>query len=136
MVSVLLFTSGVFFYRDLWPLATFNLDPMDALEGKMIWIKVSILLFVGVVIPLVIPRVYTPFDPTDPESEPAPEQTASALSFATYAYLDPVISLAYSLPHLPADRLPPLADYDRAKNLRKAKFPVRGGFSVSNTVGG
>ena len=55
---------------------------------------------------------------------PNPEQTASLLSLATISFLDPVIMLAYKLPHLPYDLLPPLADTDAAENLKKRAFPV------------
>ena len=56
---------------------------------------------------------------------PSAEQTASLLSLITYTFLDRVVVLGNRLPHLPSDLLPPLADYDSAKNLRKRAFPVR-----------
>lgn len=56
---------------------------------------------------------------------PNPEQTASILSLVTYSFLDPVISLANRIPKLTHDQLPPLADYDYAKNLIASSFPVR-----------
>ena len=55
---------------------------------------------------------------------PNPEQTASLFSLITYSFLDPVVILANRIPHLSADLLPPLADYDYAKNLRAHSFPV------------
>lgn len=56
---------------------------------------------------------------------PNPEQTASLLSLMTYSFLDPVVSLANRVPTLTHDQLPPLADYDYAKNLIATSFPVR-----------
>lgn len=53
-----------------------------------------------------------------------PEQTASIISFLSYSFLDPMIWLAYRIPHLSRDQLPPLCDYDRAKNLIKRSYPV------------
>lgn len=55
---------------------------------------------------------------------PNPEQTASILSVAMYTFLDRIIFLAYGLPHLAHDQLPPLADYDYAKHLKAKSFPV------------
>jgi hypothetical protein len=39
-----------------------------------------------------------------------------------YTFLDPIVYLAYRVPHLSHDMLPPLADYDYAKNLVKRSF--------------
>lgn len=67
-----------------------------------------------------------------PSAEPSPEQTASILSLAVFRFLDPVVFLAYSIPHLSFDQLPPLADYDVAENLRAKAFRV--GSSPSYTL--
>ena len=61
----------------------------------------------------------------DPAPEVNPEQTASILSVAVYTFLDAIIWKAYKVPHLPLEELPPLADYDYAKNLVKRAFKVR-----------
>ena len=34
-----------------------------------------------------------------------------------YSFLDPIVFLAYRIPHLSHDQLPPLADYDHAHQL-------------------
>ena len=41
----------------------------------------------------------------------------------TFWFMEPLVFLAYRLPRLPYDEIPPLADYDWAKNLvdRSAK---------------
>lgn len=57
--------------------------------------------------------------------QPNPEQTASLLSMVTYSFLDPLVFLAYHVPHLAHDQLPPLADYDYIQNLKSASFKVR-----------
>ncbi|KAI0329604.1 multidrug resistance-associated ABC transporter [Cubamyces sp. BRFM 1775] len=120
---VLLVTWGVYVYRDLWPLATFTLQPVDAEEGLFIWLKVSLLTLAAVVVPLFCPRQYVPIDPKDPMPQPNPEQTASLFSMSIYTFLDGIIFKAYRMPHLPWEELPPLADYDYAKNLVKRSFP-------------
>jgi hypothetical protein len=55
---------------------------------------------------------------------PNAEQTASIFSLAIYSFLDPIVFLAYRVPHLAHDQLPPLADYDYARHLTEKSFPV------------
>ncbi|KAJ4490432.1 hypothetical protein J3R30DRAFT_3666905 [Lentinula aciculospora] len=97
-------------YRDLYPLATFDLEPLDIEEGWLIWVKIALLFILAILIPL------------DPSSNPAPEQIASLFSLVFYFFLDPVVFEARRVSHLPYDHLPPLADYDYAKNLRSRAF--------------
>lgn len=42
---------------------TIHAQPKDSLEGPVLWVKIAILFFIGVVLPLVMPREYVPFDP-------------------------------------------------------------------------
>ncbi|KAJ7164189.1 hypothetical protein C8R46DRAFT_901348, partial [Mycena filopes] len=123
--TVLLATLGVYLYRDVFPLATTTRAPMDDLwEGALLlWSKIAVLFAVAGIIPLAIPRQYTPLDVKNPTPVPNPEQTASILSSALYTWLDPTIYLAYRMPHLPFDALPPLCDYDRAQDLKVRAFP-------------
>ncbi|KAJ6504343.1 hypothetical protein C8R47DRAFT_1316459 [Mycena vitilis] len=121
--TVLLATFVVYFYRDIFPLATISLIPMDLWEGKLLWAKISKLFAVSGIIPLVIPRQYIPLNPKKPMPVANPEQTASILSSAFYFFLDPIIFLAYRIPHLSFDQLPPLCDYDSAENLKAQAFP-------------
>ena len=58
MSFVLLSTFGVFFYRDIFPLATYTRIPLDLLEGSLLWIKISFLTLTSIVIPLLVPRQY------------------------------------------------------------------------------
>ncbi|KAG6827484.1 hypothetical protein H0H92_011587 [Tricholoma furcatifolium] len=120
---LLLSTFGVYFYRDIFPLATYTLSPLDASEGAILWAKICLLVVISVAIPLLVPRQYIPVDPKNPMEIPNPEQTASLLSLVVYSFLDPIVFLAYKIPHLSHDQLPPLADYDYAKQLRARSFP-------------
>ncbi len=61
--TIYLLTFSVFAYRDLYPLATVNGRAQDGDEGPLLWIKIATLFVVGVIIPLVTPREYIPFDP-------------------------------------------------------------------------
>ncbi|KAF6747848.1 multidrug resistance-associated ABC transporter [Ephemerocybe angulata] len=122
-IAIMLSELAVYVYRDLWPLATYNKDPMDLDEGWLLWVKVTALFLVAVVIPVCIPNIYVPADPKHPAAEPHPEQTASWLSYQTYSYLSPVVKAAGKTAHLPASELPPLADYDGAKRLSEQAAP-------------
>ncbi|KAJ6612668.1 multidrug resistance-associated ABC transporter [Mycena sp. CBHHK59/15] len=119
---ILAVAAGVYFYRDIFPFATYTWPVQDAAEGPIFHAKLIALGLAGVIIPLVIPRTYIPVDPKSPMPVPNAEQTASLLSLALFPFLDPVILLAYKLPHLPYDLLPPLADTDYAANLKARGF--------------
>ncbi|KAF5389764.1 hypothetical protein D9757_005974 [Collybiopsis confluens] len=69
-----------------------------------------------------VPRLYIPVDPKYPMPDLNPEQTASLFSLGFFFFLDPVVFEAYRVPHLPLDRLPPLADSDSIKNLKERHF--------------
>ncbi|KAI0260098.1 P-loop containing nucleoside triphosphate hydrolase protein [Gloeopeniophorella convolvens] len=131
LTLLLLVTFGVYAYRDIWPLLTYTLAPADQPGSALLWVKIGIMYLAAVLIPLVTPRQYTPVDPKDPQSVINPEQTASILSSATCSFLDPIVFLAYRVPHLSHDMLPPLADYDYARNLVKRSFKHLDTFSGS-----
>ncbi|KAJ6461033.1 multidrug resistance-associated ABC transporter [Mycena sanguinolenta] len=96
---------------------------MDLPEGQLLWPKVIILFGVSVIVPIFIPRQYIPYNPKKPMAVANPEQTASIFSSALYFFLDPIITLAYRIPHLNFDQLPPLCDYDEARYLKEKAFP-------------
>ncbi|KAJ7081163.1 multidrug resistance-associated ABC transporter [Mycena belliarum] len=121
--TVLLSTFLVYSYRDIFPFTTNALVPMDLWEGQLLWPKVITLFAVSGIIPLIIPRRYIPLNSENPMPVVNPEQTASLLSSALYFFLDPIIFLAYRIPHLSFDLLPPLCDYDAAENLKVRAFP-------------
>ncbi|KAF9001810.1 hypothetical protein BDZ89DRAFT_1146638 [Hymenopellis radicata] len=116
-------TFCVYFYRDMFPLMTFTLSIQDPAEGKLLWAKVALLGFIGVVLPLGIPRAYVPVDPNNPSPTPSPEQTSSIFSLVTFFYLDPLVILAYRVPQLAFEQLPPLADFDHGHYLKRTSFP-------------
>ena len=62
-IAVLLSELAAYAYRDLWPLATYTKRPLDHEEGWLIWAKIGILIFAAMLIPMLIPNVYTPIDP-------------------------------------------------------------------------
>ncbi len=130
--AVLVVTTGVYVYRDIAPLATFTNIPRDISEGWVLWAKIAVLLFTGTVIPLSVPREYTPVDPNDPFPIPHPEQTAPLISLFLYFWMDPVVKAAYRVSHLPYDQLPPLADYDANKTLKSRSFKYLDVFMGAN----
>ncbi|KAJ7093000.1 hypothetical protein B0H15DRAFT_972793 [Mycena belliarum] len=113
----------VFFYRDVVPLATYTWPVQDAAEGPLLSAKLVALALAAVVIPLLTPQAYVPVDPANPMPKPNAEQVASPLSLLLFSFLDPVVAMAYRLPHLPLELLPPLADTDDSGNLKKRSFP-------------
>ena len=123
LVLLLLVAWGVYIWRDIWPLATFHLEPLDP-PTWVTWTIISLLSVVGVLIPLFIPHQYVPVDPGVYVSpKPNDEQTSSWIAFLCYTFLDPLVYEAAKTPHLSYERLPPLADYDRAEWLAKRSFP-------------
>ncbi|KAJ7290142.1 P-loop containing nucleoside triphosphate hydrolase protein [Mycena rebaudengoi] len=122
---------STYLYRDLFPLATFGKRPQDLHEGWRLWTKLAVLCTIGIFMPLLAPRSYVPFDIKEAMPTPSPEQTASICSLVLYNFLDPLILLATMMPHLSYELLPPLADYNDAKNLKSEAFPRLDVFSGS-----
>ncbi|KAK0496137.1 P-loop containing nucleoside triphosphate hydrolase protein [Armillaria luteobubalina] len=122
MNVVLLSTAAVYVYRDIAPLATFDNIPQDSQEGSLLWIKTGFLLFTAILIPLIIPREYTPVNPKNPMPVPNPEQTTPIVSLVLYTWIDSLIIAAYRVAHLSYEQLPPLADYDRCRYLKAKAF--------------
>lgn len=60
---VLLATGGTYLYRDVWPLLTYTLTPLDIAEGKLLWVKVVLSVYAAILAPLIEPYVYVPVDP-------------------------------------------------------------------------
>jgi len=60
---LLLALFAIFCYRDLWPLATFTLQPADGFSPA-IWTRGLFLALAAVFIPLATPRTYVPVDPS------------------------------------------------------------------------
>ncbi|KAJ6575530.1 hypothetical protein B0H10DRAFT_2168545 [Mycena sp. CBHHK59/15] len=120
--TLMLVTFFVYVYRDIFPLITYDRVPLDLAEGWILWAKSITLFIAAVFIPLFIPRQYIPVDPKNPMPIPNPEQTASIMATMFYFFLDPIVFLAYKIPHLSHEQLPPLSDYDYAKNLKAKNF--------------
>ncbi len=63
LTVVLLMTWIIFVYRDIWPFGTYTLQPLDIAEGNILWVKIGVLTFGAVILPLTIPRQYIPYNP-------------------------------------------------------------------------
>lgn len=59
---VLLSVFAVYAYRDIWPLLTFTLRPLDEAEGRVLWVKVALAGLAGILAPVLEPYPYTPYD--------------------------------------------------------------------------
>ncbi|KAF9526532.1 multidrug resistance-associated ABC transporter [Crepidotus variabilis] len=117
-ILVLLSALVVYVYRNLWPLATFDKQPADLAEGKLLWVKLVILFTTGAVIPVFMSQPYVPVDPKNPMAVVNPEQTSSLFSYLTFTYMDDIILKGYRTDHLPVSELPPLPDYDQIVHLK------------------
>ena len=60
---VLLVIWSVFVYRDVWPLATFTLHPVDPTRGALLWVDIGVLSVAAAAVPMLSPREYVPCDP-------------------------------------------------------------------------
>jgi hypothetical protein len=123
LVLILLVTWSVYIYRDLWPLATFTLQPVDP-NTWTTWTSIALLTITAVFVPMFMPHEYTPVDPEHPYKDVNPEQTASWFDFMCFTFLDPIVYKAANTEHLEYEALPPLADYDAAAYLCKRSFAV------------
>lgn len=63
LVFLLLVIFCIYLYRDIWPLATFGLKPVDAAGGWFTWSRIGLLGFAGVLLPAITPAEYIPVDP-------------------------------------------------------------------------
>ena len=63
LTAVTLAVTVLYAYRDVWPLMTISLPCADEEEGAIMWVKVSLMVFVSVVTPLCEPFPYVPVDP-------------------------------------------------------------------------
>jgi len=61
-VLVMVSVTVVYAYRDIWPLATYDLEPTDGLH-PWLWCKIVVTVNLALIIPLYMPHRYTPVDP-------------------------------------------------------------------------
>ena len=50
-------------YRDVWPLMTFTLRPLDEQQGALLWVKVVLAAWTGLFVLLLEPYPYVPRHP-------------------------------------------------------------------------
>ncbi|KAI9059152.1 multidrug resistance-associated ABC transporter [Trametes sanguinea] len=118
---VLLLTWAVYAYRDVFPLATTTMQPADAAEGVLLWVKLVLLTLAAVLVPALIPR-----QPTDSKSGEAisKEQTAGWYSRRVFGWLNETVSRAHEVDHLPLEEYPPLARSDSTGVLVKESLKL------------
>ena len=49
-----------YIHRSVWPLAEIDYTPVDGSEGSFLWAQLWLLTISGIIIPLFVPRRYTP----------------------------------------------------------------------------
>lgn len=52
-----------FVARDILPLTTYTIRPVDGDLGAPLWIYIGIMTVAAVIVPLFVPRPYIPYDP-------------------------------------------------------------------------
>ncbi|KAH8104851.1 hypothetical protein BXZ70DRAFT_1049036 [Cristinia sonorae] len=77
----------VFAYRDLYPLVTYDLEPLDGEDGAVLWVYIGIQTVAAVFVPLFVPRT------------------------------DSLIYKANRVEHLSLEQLPAVPDYDEARYM-------------------
>ncbi|KAF9000095.1 P-loop containing nucleoside triphosphate hydrolase protein [Cyathus striatus] len=117
--TILGLTFAIYIYHDLHYLGTYY--ESQAHTSWQTLVRTALLSIVGGIVPLFIPGRYIPVDNKDPRPPP-PDQTASIFSLFTYSFLNHIVWLGYCVPHIAFEDLPPLADYDHVKYLRKKAF--------------
>lgn len=90
--TLLILAWTLYAYRDLYPLLTTFLSPVDH-DTWVTWLRFGLLSTVAAVIPLLRPRTYTPADPKHPSApgEIHPEQVAPWLFFVFYEFMTPLV---------------------------------------------
>ena len=131
---MLLFTSAIYLWRDVVPLFLKYHAPADASEGVILWTKLLVLFVGAVAIPLIVPRVYAPYNPSEPMEKPSEQQTASWLSLGLFSWVNTTVYKASRVSHLSLDEFPPLPDTNTTKNLVERTFPVCGGIPTFETI--
>ncbi|KAI4523406.1 P-loop containing nucleoside triphosphate hydrolase protein, partial [Schizophyllum commune] len=117
--GMLLAAFVVYAARDLAPLSRYGGQPSDG-NGPLLWITISLLFATGILVPLITPGKHVPVNTENP-SPATPEQKASILSFWTFTYLNPIISLAQHR-SITLNDLPPISDTDDAGYLKARTF--------------
>lgn len=99
---LLLLGFALYAYRDIWPLLTTYLSPVD-LQNPNTWARLALLFVVAIVIPLIRPRTYVPVDPLHPTPKENihPEQTAPLLFYVFYDFMTSLVLKAWKVPSLP-----------------------------------
>ncbi len=123
----LLAVFGVYAYRDLYPLITTSLSPIDTftLPAYLVWSRISLLSIASILLPFFKPNHFIPVDDYTPAH---PEEIASYASFIFFSFMDSLIFSSWSST-IPYEKLPPLAGYDKAEYLAQTQLlrmhPVR-----------
>ncbi|KAI0793376.1 hypothetical protein C8Q75DRAFT_558190 [Abortiporus biennis] len=120
LVLVLLIPWAVLVYRDIIPLLTFTMVPLDDTEEGLLWVKIGVLTLAAVIIPLFIPPEYFPdIDEEFSNWQLKNEDSVSWASRLFFIYCDPLILKAAKAKKLESDDLAPMLRVDRTKNLVK-----------------
>jgi hypothetical protein len=113
--AILLALIAPHLYRDVWPLRTPGLQPLDSREGAVLW--AALVLCAPHPSPGFLVPVLSRFTDRAP-------QTASMFLRLTSAFVSPHVTRAFAQPVLDAADLPPLTEADRDSSLVRTAYPV------------
>lgn len=111
----------VYCYLDIWPYATYYLEPMDSGSNPVTWVRITMLALSGLVIPLIMPR---PFRPMTPGAKPGIEDTVSLLTLYTFSFLDYLIIHANKVGNVKPDDMPELVETDKIEYVSKRALSI------------
>lgn len=128
-LNLILFAEFVVcFIVDVWPYATYYLQPVHSGMDQTTRARMALLTFSAVIIPLVTPR---PFRTLTLNAKPSEEDTASLLSFYTFSFLDKIVFRANRVGNVTLQDMPEVPVRDRIEALSertcKALDPVQSG---------
>lgn len=116
MCSLLFVELVVYISLDVWPYATYYLEPLDPIFEPIAWIRILLLLISGLIVPLVMPR---PFRPLTPGAKSNIEDTISLLSLYTFSYLDHFVFYANRVGNVTPNDMPEIADAEKIESINK-----------------
>ncbi|KAI8994066.1 multidrug resistance-associated ABC transporter [Trametes punicea] len=123
LCAVLFLTWVVYAYRDVLPLATTTLQPADAEQGPLLWVKLVVLTIAAVIIPCFIPQ---PASHNSTAGEAlSKEETAGWYSRRMFSWLNATVARAQQVEHMSLEELPPLANADSTSVLVKNSLQAR-----------
>lgn len=116
-LALLLFINLIIYIAlDGWPYANILPEPFDPPTEPATWVRLGLLTFGGLVVPLAMPR---PFRPLTPDAEPDLYDTSCLFSRYTFSYLDSIVLYGYRAPEVTVKDMPQIPAAEKIEALGK-----------------